>query len=1470
MIFLTARPAKIMKPFRLNLFIKQCVAYALSFLLVFGSSAPSIADILTSQSVEHSLAKNPVYINEPTSDYMYRTPAFVEWPTSRSKSLASMYDQLLTEDSTTIGEAQFVPIGVGDITTFIPTYPKYQYIGTPPVQARYVRTQIMALLGRNLIDGEDSRYATEAKQLDTLFSQAIAYAKNTDYRYGDVLNLDQEASGLSQDMIWPELRVVNGKSVIVPVVYLTRETVNNRRVIDSEAQLPKTTTIGQLNVVNTDIRFARDTLLEVTDLLATNSTITGTGNLKIVAEGNFDNASSIIETNCTDKQGRQLELGAGSCDLTIGAKNIKNHTIVYRYDLEHEQGSHYGQIAKLASHGGNVVLTALENIEFNGADATALNGAITLTAEGDIRIGTQELYSGSKSRYGSGSATTYLQSHLTAEDTISLIAGGLIAVNAAELISEKGHIELLAGMGIYVENAYGVVQEKMHSKIGKTTRDMSQYQTFAIQANLKAGKGIHLNTESGPIVLRAVDINAGEGTVLNAQGLPTDIPEVAEKNGQIHLLMAKEQDKYSYSKIKKSLLTIKTTTESWDKDTPVYTTIVGGLEVNATRGVVVEYGGKKGATEREQVEAIAELTGMAGMDWFADLQSQDCANLHSSWSDELSVEERLALMAQESCVDFGYVGLADTYSYDRSTNLSPAAMAIISIAVIVATGGVGSAFLSGSLASSGIATAVANAAFTTMVTQAATTAATASLNGDYSPYAVIREMGTKDSMRSLATAMVTAGAMAAANDVMGFADATTGLHEGGFFSAGADSLNFADQSLQILTQTTISSAVNVLAEGGSLSDFGGDFEDQFKVMLISNAANAIGQSMANGITDSVADGAFGTALEYVGHAAVGCLVGVASNNGAQDQDQSGDCSDGAFGAVSAHLVSDVYELAKKDEVVQLLQGEQTYMRGRLGDGVPKSALRAETATSVNRNRSLINDIRRTGADLARLSAAVGALLAGADVNIAANSGTISASASLREMAISVSAALDDAIKEDQATKIVPAITPKMAAIDLDYQMQQLAELVEKYNLKRSEDGVWYVEDEFGMLRAIEASEQLVGLLEVQYENYKRANKQAHLADIAEQEAQDFKERLSETFKDGLFNALNIEAEFLVVEQEGTNPLPVRSPDELAQLVHEGSYLAFMIANGYSFTGTAVIVFLELLNPQWAAPEDLVMTSAAMEQLVGSLHEETGASLDDIGAVLTTIEVAGAIVGSKREIVGLGHDVGGYFTRLYREYKEGGHALPEGFTSISNTGVGADIDTTSLPEGHRWVTDPDGNSVIVNSRNQVIPEELYVLRNLPSNPARGTHEYELINNPLPNTRVELDNGTTFQTNEGGFVEEITYTPELSTGKRDARQTAVGHEGLSSDAGGHIQACRLGGSCHRFNLFPQDSNFNNGIYKSWEYKIYKAIKNNQEIGPITVRFERSHPDNVRPDNLIIDYFIDGEAIRLDFKNAPGGGL
>jgi filamentous hemagglutinin len=153
--------------------------------------------------------------------------------------------------------------------------------------------------------------------------------------------------------------------------------------------------------------------------------------------------------------------------------------------------------------------------------------------------------------------------------------------------------------------------------------------------------------------------------------------------------------------------------------------------------------------------------------------------------------------------------------------------------------------------------------------------------------------------------------------------------------------------------------------------------------------------------------------------------------------------------------------------------------------------------------------------------------------------------------------------------------------------------------------------------------------------------------------------------------------------------------------------------------------------------------------------------------------------------------------------------------------------------------------------------------------KGSHEYELLNNPAarsPNTRYELDNGTSFTTNSKGMVEELTFTPTKEKVPRDPRQTEAGKEGRDTDVGGHAQACSQGGTCDGYNLFPQDKNFNNSAYKVfYENRIKEALNDpSKTVGQTTIKFERADPGNPRPDSLILTYTIDGKPKTVTFKN------
>ncbi len=151
--------------------------------------------------------------------------------------------------------------------------------------------------------------------------------------------------------------------------------------------------------------------------------------------------------------------------------------------------------------------------------------------------------------------------------------------------------------------------------------------------------------------------------------------------------------------------------------------------------------------------------------------------------------------------------------------------------------------------------------------------------------------------------------------------------------------------------------------------------------------------------------------------------------------------------------------------------------------------------------------------------------------------------------------------------------------------------------------------------------------------------------------------------------------------------------------------------------------------------------------------------------------------------------------------------------------------------------------------------------------------DLINGKIQgNANYELSNGTTFKTNADGFVDEISFKPDFNNkGIRTSQQTQVGKLGKSDDVGGHIQACAFGGTCDRYNLFPQNANFNNSAYKVYfENKLKNANLKGERVDNVTVKFTRNDPSSPRPDKLEVTFIIDGKKTVQDFDNLHGGGI
>ena len=978
--------------------LKKLTASITAFAMMFQVASPAVAAMLPDNVIEVDLNSNPEFERVYNDDHQFQASSYLQGSELTATNLKSFYDYLKQNHVHTLGEPTYVPIDAGDITTFIPVYDEHKLVGDSLVQSRYVRAQIQAVLGRSIIDSDLPEYQDEATQLNTLYNNAIDHINaNPNLLFGQQLNLDQAASGLAKDIIWPELRTINGEQVIVPVVYITAETYAARAVTYHQVQFNGAVSFNQLTVDDVEIQFGRNAFLNVARDLINGGTLTATDDLQIVVGGTLQNLSGIIQS---------------TGDLKIGAHSINSETLVHRYDFGGEQGGRFGEISEINSINGDVTLRSYSDILIQGGHVNAGNGNITFAADGSIKIGSAQLATAFEGYdagwYVNRSNVDHLTSSLTAEDTIKLIANGEIKIDAAEIISDQGHIELLAGLGITIEDDFNVTQSQTQGRFKKTSIDTSVYKTVAMRALLDAGKGLRLHSELGDITLRAADIRTNEGASVSA------------KNGAVSLLMTTETDHYSYSEVKKGMFTVKTTNQGHNIETGVPNTVMGGLAVEAFKTLQVEYEGDSSLTLDEQITKLSEFDGLS---WMADVR------------------------ANTADVDWTAIELQYEEWNETNTSLSPAFAAVISIAVAIATSGTSTGWLDAAM----------NAGMTSLASQATIALANGIVNGDVSQ--ALDDLASSDTFKNIAVSMVTAGALAKLDEVF-FSTDTEALDAAAEAKATAIANNATQLEIQAAVDAAIKKAttVSLTAQAGqavmhatvqagmSTAILGGDFSDQFKQALVQQGIDALGQYMAEKIGEAFDHNknptGLDTALKYISHAGAGCIVGVVTAENSGQADSSAACASGAGGAVIGEAIATQYR--SNDEILGAKKALDDFMKdnaeyiSQLADlGYTRQEINSilSRTTDLNHYTSEINKLKQQGVDLARLGAAIGAFAAGADaagINIASDLGANAA--------------------ENNALFLLVALPVVLTAIDIALTGADLVEIYEAYERGDTTEG----------------------------------------------------------------------------------------------------------------------------------------------------------------------------------------------------------------------------------------------------------------------------------------------------------------------------------------------------------------------------------------------------------------------------------
>jgi len=334
-------------------------------------------------------------------------------------------------------------------------------------------------------------------------------------------------------------------------------------------------------------------------------------------------------------------------------------------------------------------------------------------------------------------------------------------------------------------------------------------------------------------------------------------------------------------------------------------------------------------------QAATALAQQPGLEWLGQLQSYPALAAKVDWQ-----------KINEAHKDWQY----------NQQGLTPAGAAIITLVVAFFTAGAGTAAAGsiGTAGTAGAAGAAGSAAAATTVATGATwagayaaamtaaqgilmsQAAVTMINTGGNIGDTLKQMSSKDSVRALITAMVTAGAINALGNTISYSGAGGNIPPGQLGTTQVAN-DFSGNLFRNITNNLASATIDAAINGKPLN--AETLADSLKSALIT-AGMAQG---ANSIGDAKVTGDLNAFTHKVAHAILGCAAGAAM--------QSGNCATGAVGGVVGELAAQFYNPTGTGNKVQteafakLMAGVAGAMVS--GDGNDAGAVNVATATGGN-------------------------------------------------------------------------------------------------------------------------------------------------------------------------------------------------------------------------------------------------------------------------------------------------------------------------------------------------------------------------------------------------------------------------------------------------------------------------------------------------------------------------------------------
>ncbi|MEJ6470295.1 hemagglutinin repeat-containing protein [Fusobacterium nucleatum] len=371
------------------------------------------------------------------------------------------------------------------------------------------------LITRAVLEGTGKRYLYSNnvnEERKKLFDNAIAAQKDLNLSLGMALSKEQ-INNLKSDILWYVEEVVNGEKVLVPKLYLSKNTLKS--IVEEQGNIIKAGgnfVVNNASIVdNSGKIIAKNNVLIKSKNIYQNAAYSDTGiygsNIALIAKEDIENiGGNIVAAN-------NVLMYSENGDI----KNSKKLSI-------HENDYHdvYTDVRGSGNIVGNKISIVANNVENTGADIKAQD-KIEIGAKKNLVIGNLEaidkkVRDGGKD-YISDEKRTNVGSNLNAKDIsltslgdIGITGSNIVATNKAS-IQAKGDISIVAGKD-------SVLHEEKHSKskgFGRSSSEESvAYATRNVASNV-IGDKVNIRSEKD-VSLLGSNVQANTEGQIRADG----------------------------------------------------------------------------------------------------------------------------------------------------------------------------------------------------------------------------------------------------------------------------------------------------------------------------------------------------------------------------------------------------------------------------------------------------------------------------------------------------------------------------------------------------------------------------------------------------------------------------------------------------------------------------------------------------------------------------------------------------------------------------------------------------------------------------------------------------------------------------------------------------------------------------------------------------------------------------------------